>query len=228
MGVMLPVVSNYMGYRYDDLAPGEIYHVYTRGIERRNVFLDRADRERFSDLLVHCLPRNQLRSYSIARRLKIKQEITKDGAGLIDLLSYCLMSNHIHLLIKENFDGGTSLYMHRLLTSYARYFNVRQDRSGSLFVNPFKAVLISGDDQLLHVSRYIHLNPFMARIVGDPLVYRWSSLKEYVEEQPKFLCHYSLIKEMVPPQDYRDFIYDEAGYVRSLVETEHLLIDIDD
>jgi len=103
--------------------------------------------------MLHCLDKDKVRSYSIA--IKFGQESKKpdDGDGLVDILGYCLMSNHIHLLLKENVVGGISKYMQRLLNSYAKFFNMSQHRTGSLFANPFKAVLVDGDDQLLHVSR---------------------------------------------------------------------------
>ena len=114
-----------MAYRYDDLTPGEVYHICTRAIERKNIFLDKADHERVLALLLHCLPQGIIQSYSIARRLKENLKLILPGQGLVDLLAYCVMDNHLHLLIKENIAGGTSLYMQRVLNSYAKYFNLR-------------------------------------------------------------------------------------------------------
>src|SRR3989344_3811028 len=129
-----------MAYRKEDFGVGEIYHIFTRGVEKRNVFLDNLDYRRFTALLVHCLPPEALPSYSTLKRLKREAQSTDSGEGLVDILCYCLMKNHFHLLLRENVEGGISMYMHRLLTSYSRYFNIRNVRSGSLFVNPFKAV----------------------------------------------------------------------------------------
>lgn len=217
-----------MGYRYDDLAPGEIYHICTRAVERRNIFLDRADHERVLSLLVHCLPQGVIQSYSVARRLKEDIGLSQSGEGLVDLLAYCVMDNHLHLLIKENTDGGTSLYMQRVLNSYAKYFNLRYKRSGPLFTGRFKAVLIDDDEQLLHVSRYIHLNPFVAHIIDDPLAYEWSSLGEYVRTAtPNNICHTKLITDLMSNQEYKTFITDEADYARAIADTQHLLLDYD-
>lgn len=217
-----------MGFRYDEFAPGEFYHVYSRGIEKRKIFLDGADHKRFMSLLVHCLPVGQIQSYSLTCRAKKEVGLTRIGSGLVDLLCFCLMENHFHLLLKENVEGGVSLYMQRVLTSYARYFNVRRERSGSLFINPFKAVLVNGDEQLLHVSRYIHLNPYVAYMVEDPFAYKWHSLGEYMRSGSNKVCHTRFIRQLMNCDEYKDFILDEADYARSLEDGRGLMLDIDD
>lgn len=218
-----------MGYRLDDLAPGEVYHICTRGVEQRDIFLDVADRKRFLILLLHCLPQGQVRSLSLIQDREYKPKITKPQEGLVDLLAYCLMTNHFHLLIKENIEKGTSLYMKRILTSYACYFNKRRKRSGSLFIHPFKAVLVDGDDQLLHVSRYIHLNPYMANMVNDIFTYPWSSLNQYTQSRVvESTCHCNLLRGLMSSRDYIAFVADEANYGRSIAEVQHLLIDYKD
>lgn len=216
-----------MGYRYDDLAPGEIYHVFTRTVERRDVFLDMSDYERFAALLTHCIPPGVIKSFSLAKRLGQKHLLPPSGEGLIDLLCFCLMTNHVHLLVRENVEGGTSKYMKRLLTSYACYFNRRYSRSGSLFIHPFKAVLIDGDEQFLQVSRYIHLNPYVAHMVNDVFAYPWSSLQEYTGK-PSQLCHRDLLIDIMSPDSYRSFVSDEADYARSLGDIHRLLVDDDE
>src|SRR3989344_2556799 len=164
-----------MAYRIDEFATGEFYHVFNRGVEKRDIFLDQADHLRFLELLAYCMPKDNIQSYSTAKRLRSKTESAKEGEGLVDLLCYCLMNNHFHLLLRENIEGGITTYMKRILIGYSKYFNVRRDRSGSLFIHPFKAVLIDNDDQFLHVSRYIHLNPYVAHIAKTVSEYPWSS-----------------------------------------------------
>jgi len=142
------------------------------------------------------------------------------------------MDNHVHLLLKENHEGGTSRYMQRLLNSYAKYFNVRHNRSGPLFTGRFKAVLVDEDDQLLHVSRYIHLNQYVAHMIKDPLEYKWSSLSSYIAttstSKPKIECHSGLISELMDQSAYRKFVTDEADYAQANHDSEHLLIDFED
>ena len=188
---------------------------------------DRADLERCSALLRHCLPGGVSQSYSLARRASKDVEFTRVGEGLVDLLAYCLMNNHLHILIKENVEGGTSLYMQRLLVSYVKYYNLRYKRSGPLFIGRFRAVLVNGDEQLLHVSRYIHLNPYVAHIINNPFDYSWSSLGNYVDVSTKNTCHTDLIGEMMNRKSYRAYIKDGAGYARTIGDIKHLLLDYD-
>ncbi len=217
-----------MVYRYDEFAPGNVYHIYTRGVEERNIFQDNTDRKRFLDLLTHCLPQGLLRSYSAARRFQKYPLRLRRGEGIVDLLCYCLMTNHFHLLLHENVPGGISHYMHRLLNSYAKYFNKRQKRVGSLFVRPFQAVWVDDDDQLLHVSRYIHLNPYVAHMVENPMAYAWSSLAEYIGSRTRSqFCHVALLREMMKREEYKRFVTNEKDYARRLGDIKHLLLDND-
>lgn len=217
-----------MGYRTDWFAPGEVYHLYTRGVNRLNIFRSDTDRERCIELLKHCLPQGKITSFSVARRLKHELSLTTRGDGLVDLLAYCLMDNHVHLLVQENFENGTSQYMQRVLNAYASYFNRRYNRSGPLFTSRFKSVYVGNDEQLLHVSRYIHLNPYAAHMVDNPLDYSWSSLQYYVHLKKDPDCHIELIHSMADCQKYTTFILDEADYARSIADAKHALIDFDD
>lgn len=218
-----------MSYRYIDFAPGEIYHIFTRGVEKRKIFLHDTDRVRFTSLLLHCLPQGQIQSFATAKKLKQKIEITPSGKGLVDILCYCLMGNHIHLLLQENIEHGISIYMQRLLTSYAKYFNIKYERSGSLFVHPFKAVIVDEDEQFLHVTRYIHLNPFAAHMIRDSFSYSWSSLSQYMATTKQLThCHPDLLRSMMSKNEYRKFVLDHANYIQSLEDNYHLLIDIDE
>jgi len=209
-------------------APGEMYHLFTRGVEKRNVFLDNHDRERFISLLTHCLSVEALPSFSFMQRLGRKSETPKEGRGLVDILCYCLMENHFHLLLKENIDGGISTYIHRLLTSYSRYFNVKYKRSGSLFVHPFKSVHIEDDNQLLHESRYIHLNPYVARMGKSISGYKWSSIDEYFSYRKSAICHTGLIKSMMTSGEYKNFVSDHADFAREVAEEQGLFPEFDD
>lgn len=217
-----------MGYRLDEFAPGEMYHIYTRSVEKRKIFLDEADRKRLMDLMIHCLPNGLIPSFSTIKKLDRKLIKTDEGVGLVDVLCYCLMSNHIHLLLLENVEGGISKYMQRLLNSYAKYFNARYDRSGSLFGGPFKAVAIVGNDQFLHVSRYIHLNPYVAHMVGNPFEYKYSSLSDYVSEGHSLLTHSKHIHDVIGLAEYKKFVLDHSDFARSLPDVQHLFVDFDE
>ena len=215
-----------MRLEYGGFEEGAAYHVFTRGVEKRKIFLDHADRLRFKALLLHCLPNEQILSFSHAQKLKRIPMLTEEGGGLVDILCYCLMDNHIHLLLRENVDGGISLYMQRLLNSFAKYFNVRHDRTGALFGSRFKMVSVVTDDQLLHVSRYIHLNPYVARIVNNAFTYPWSSLREYSgKESKEQAAHRQFLSSLMDAKEYGDFILNQMDYEQSLASFPELLLD---
>lgn len=127
------------------------YHVYARGASRLPIFIDDDDKSYFI--------------YLLTRHLGIETVVTKKGytypnyRGEVELLVYCLMGNHFHLLLYQNQRGALSELMRSIMVSYTTYFNRKYKRSGPLFESRFKASLINKDDYLLHVARYILLNP---------------------------------------------------------------------
>ena len=152
----------------------------------------------------------------------------KDAPPLVSIHSFILMPNHFHLLLSQTTDSGISLFMQRTGDSYTRYFNTKNERVGPLFQGQFKAVRIESDEQLLHVSRYIHLNPYTSYVVGslnDALHYPWSSLHQYratkggicnVEKILGYFKNYAL---------YEKFLQDQADYQRKLGDIKHLLLE---
>ncbi len=132
-----------------------IYHIVVRGINRQDIFLDKVDYLRYLETL---------------------HEIVSKNESII--LGYCLMSNHVHLLIDEG-SGSISTLMKRLGTSYVYWYNSRYDRIGHLFQDRFKSERVEDDTYLKTVIRYIHLNPVKAGITNTPRHYRWSSCDVY-------------------------------------------------
>lgn len=139
-------------------APGEFYHVYNRGTEKRNVFMSRADRDRFLSLLYFA---NQDEPADLKLQGSTLLEIVSERGGvpLVEIVAYCLMPNHFHLLIRELDEGGISKFMQKLTTGYTMYFNKRHERNGSLFQGRFKATHVADDRYLRYLISYIHLNP---------------------------------------------------------------------
>jgi putative transposase len=133
-----------------------IYHIMVRGIARQDVFLAGEDRMRYLETL----------------------DKTKHRADF-DILGYCLMGNHIHLLLMESPGESISQTMHRIGTSYVRWFNSKYDRVGHLFQGRFLSVPVEQDPQFLAVLRYIHQNPVKAGIASTCLAYPWSSHSAY-------------------------------------------------
>lgn len=143
------------------------YHLYNRGVEKRKIFLDDQDFKVFLSYLKEYLEpidkqtllKQQYLVHYIQRDKIAKQLRRNNFSDNINLLAYCLMPNHFHLLIRQNMARGIESFMKSLLTRYVMYFNKKYKRIGGLFQSTYKAVLIKTDEQLLYLSRYIHLNP---------------------------------------------------------------------
>ena len=135
---------------------GAIYHVTIRGVDRRMIFNDQADRDRFLERL-----REAVKEYGVR------------------LYLFCLMQNHVHLLV-ETPRGNLSAFMHKLQTAYTVYYNLRHKRIGHLMQGRFWAKPVEGDTYLLTLSRYIHLNPvFIGFMTDQPLERRLADLRAY-------------------------------------------------
>lgn len=135
---------------------GEYYHVYNRGVEKRNIFLDDKDHQRFMKLLYVANGEQPF----VFRDIEDKAfgEIDR-GKPIVAIGAYVLMPNHFHLLLKEIVEGGISMFMGKLLTGYSAYFNKRNKRTGSLFQGPYQAQHADQDEYLKYLFAYIHLNP---------------------------------------------------------------------
>ncbi len=148
----------------------EIYHLLNRGVDKRNIFLDEKDRFRFVyGLYSFNDTRPIANTYNFSRSVPSLDPSTltfgprrsKSGERkpLVDLYGWCLMDNHYHLLVSEREPGGISQFTMKLNVGYAKYFNERYERSGTLFQGRTKKVLIECDQQFNYILHYIHLNP---------------------------------------------------------------------
>lgn len=165
------------------------YHIYNRGVEKRSVFEDSQDYSVFLNYLKEALlPKNRKELYdklsdetlSWPERERIKRTLSlKNFFDEIDLLAFCLMPNHFHLLIKQNHPRSIDNLTSSLMTRYAMYFNKKNSRTGPLFQGVYKAVLVVSEGQLLHLSRYVHRNP-LSLIKGALHQKQYSSLPEYL------------------------------------------------
>lgn len=151
---------------------GAYYHIYNRGVEKRTIFQDDKDYKTFLSYLKLYLSApetnleltadtnpNYLRGVS-SQVLKISpSKILKNYQEEIELLAYCLMPNHFHLLVHQNSDTAINFFMRSLSTKYVRYFNTRHKRVGHLFQDTYKAIKIDSEEQWIYLSKYIHRNP---------------------------------------------------------------------
>jgi len=141
------------------LGLSKIYHIIARGNEKKDIFLDEEDKNKFIQIITN---------------KKKKNEYT--------LFAYCLMNNHLHLLLKEEEDN-VSRIMRRINTAYAYYFNKKYNRVGHVFQDRFKSEPVENDRYLISLIRYIHNNPVKAKMANQPHQYKWSSYSLYLKEQ---------------------------------------------
>jgi len=173
--------------------PGGLYHVISRGNDRRAIFRDDGDRKQFLELLAKYRKQQGFR-----------------------LFAFVLMTNHFHLLI-ETSSVPLSKTMQQFLGSYTRYFNRRYHRVGHLFQGRYKAILCETDPYLLELIRYIHLNPVRSKIVRDPVAYRWSSHRVYLGKEERDFVDVSAVLKMmgkgltVARKAYSKFVLDRIS-----------------
>lgn len=204
------------------LATGEYYHIYNRGVAKQPIFKTQRDYQRFLQTMIFYQVEKPATKFSDAN---LRQPSNRKSLK-VDIICYCLMPNHFHLLLKQNSDNGISTYMSRVSNSFTRYFNTRHDRVGPLFQGRFKAVHIESNEQLIHLSRYIHLNPLVNFIVVNLRHYKWSSFTEYIHETKNNYCSKDIIlKQFSSPSLYDQFIIDNEKYARSLEMIKHQCID---
>jgi len=169
------------------------YHIYNRGVEKRNIFSDEQDYQVFlSYLKIYLSPKeesinnikNEANFGSEDKNKAISQLYTLNNFfNKISLICYVLMSNHFHLELRQTNKKDIEVFMRSLITKYTMYFNKKYNRVGPLFQGRYKAVLIQSEEYLLHLSRYIHLNPQELLTKGELLQsYPWSSYPAYVED----------------------------------------------
>jgi REP element-mobilizing transposase RayT len=181
------------------------YHVYARGANKQPIFLDADDYMFFISLFERYLSANPATN---------KAGIPYPHYGTtIELLAYCLMSNHFHALLYQIDQGAMRDLMHSLMTSYSRYFNFKYRRTGSLFESRYKASMIHDQVYLEHISRYIHLNPrYWKR-------YRYSSLRFYEkDDEPEWITTRRILEIFPDRKAYTNFVADYEDHKLMLDE----------
>ncbi|MEI7621637.1 MAG: transposase [Candidatus Moraniibacteriota bacterium] len=170
--------------RKTTFANGEYYHIYNRGVDKREVFLDEADYERFLTCLreFNCIEAIGSLYEKYLRDKKVLVDSGGDNGGstsimevepplsqLVEIVAYCLNPNHCHFIIKQLADDGIKKFMHRIGTAYVMYFNKKYKRSGTLFQGKFKAIHVDSNEYLLYLSAYVNRNHFIHGYEGKIL-----------------------------------------------------------
>lgn len=203
------------------------YHVYNRGVEKRDIFMEENDYLRF----IHDLYEFNDTSPANPNNRRIVGGTTsnnnKERDQLVEIICFCLMPNHFHLILRQLKEDGITQFMKKLGTGYAMYFNKKYERVGSLFQGRFKSILVGSDEYLVHLSRYIHLNPVglvdqhwsKQGIESWPKVkkflqnYRYSSYLDYIQIRnfPSVTSRDFLLSYFKAPEDYQNFVEEFAA-----------------
>src|SRR3989344_5641802 len=179
-----------MPQRFVPLVNGQYYHIFNRGVARLPTFTQKRDYQHFLLTLEYYsyssvpMKLSRFTRLSIKDRYEIMTKLNNDSRRFISIISYALLPNHFHILLRQEEENGISIVLRKVQNSYTKYINIKNDRVGPLFQGAFKAVLIETEELLLHVNRYIHINAYVAHLVKEELLfsYPWSSLPQYIGE----------------------------------------------
>lgn len=215
-----------MPYRLTPFINDNYYHIFNRGVEKRKIFLNDQDHQRFLQTLYYYQFSGPKPRFSTHKIFKSKDFYK--NPKIIEIACYCLMPNHFHLLIKQIKDGGIQEFANKISNSYTKYFNTKYKRVGPLFQGAFKAVAIETDEQLIHLSRYIHLNPYVSELTKNLETFPYSSYKDFIKITKNELCNPEHILQFFKDtKDYKEFVRDQQSYALELERIKHLLIDED-
>lgn len=208
------------------LVNGEIYHIFNRGNDKRHIFTQPRDYKRFQKTFHYYQfggPKPRFSNFSAGSLNPFKPTLENK---LVEVLCYCLMPNHFHFLIRQLKNNGISIFLGQLSNSYTKYFNIKYERIGPLLQGAFKAVLVESDEQLLHLSRYIHINPIVAGLARNLDEYPWSSYKEYAYAGNIFCSTEEILSFFPSIEAYQNFLEDQIEYGQILEQIKHQLIDL--
>ena len=189
-----------------------IYHVFNRGVDKRDVFLDDEDYGRFIHDLFEF--NDEAPALNVKYHFAINTMRDELRDLLVDVMLFTLMPNHFHLLIRQRSDGGIVKFMRKLGTGYTNYFNRKNDREGGLFQGRFKAVLISSDEQFQYIPQYIHLNPLKLNY-GSSTSINWRSKIKFLEEYKWSSFPDYIGKQNFPSVTHREFLLKIFGGEKS-------------
>ena len=220
-----------MPTRITPFVDGEYYHCFNKTISGDSIFLDPNITKVFREIVWFYRSKEAIHRHSHFTRLSkrekedVEKALNNPTHFNASILAYVVMPNHFHFIFRQNSDGSIENMMRNTLISFTRYFNVLHKRKGPLFLTQFKAVRIRSQDQLLHTTRYLHLNYYSSGIVTDisRLTQVPSSYHVYINGEKDLLVDYSLIVKVFGErrEQYKKFVEDNAEYQKTLDYIKH-------
>lgn len=216
-----------MGYRRTPFAPGEWYHCFSRGVDKRTIFETEADYRRFLQLLylsnsANTIERGRIQHLSHSEIFSVPR-----GEPFVSVGVYTLMKNHPHLLLQEKVEGGITKFLHKVFTGYTMYFNIKRKRIGNLLITPFRSKHITDDRYLRRCVQYIHVNfaeivepgwkegrvSNLQKLEKKLLSYPYSSAQDYFSEETR------PEKALLDPETF-ELIRGRDSFSEMLAETQ--------
>ena len=227
---MRPPSAKLCGMKRPIFVTGEYYHVYNRGVDRRQLFSDKSDLDRFLESMDEFNSIKPIGSIYENSFLNSDIQEKRKSTKLVQFICYCVNPNHYHFVLKQVSDGGISEFMKRLGGGYTWYFNNKNKRSGALFQGLFKAVHVDTNDYLLHLSAYVNLNYRVHKLGGLTAKFVESSWEEYTGNKQENFCHKNVILEQFKnKEEYKDFCEESLDSIleqkQKQKEMAALLID---
>ncbi len=210
---------------YKLFGPGEYFHIYNRGNGKQNIFLENED---FQFFLLR-LRQNLFPNEELGQKTRTKVL----PAGSFSLISYCLMPNHFHFLLRQDGEIPTTKLLLKVCTSYSIYFNKKYNKVGHVFQDQYKQVSVDDNQYLLWLSAYIHQNPKVGGLTENLGDYYWSSYPEYIGKYGG-ICDKEIILSQFSNQSgddktgarsYESFVESSYKIIKEKKELEHLLLD---
>lgn len=219
-----------MSKREKPLFTEKVYHVFTRSIAKFKVFRTPDEYKRIIERLSFYSLSDPTISFSYFSSRKIKDTImqnrSQSSRRLVKIIAYCIMPTHVHLILKQLEDNGISTFMCRVFNSYSKYFNLKTNRKGPVWEGRFRNVEVETDEQLLHLTRYLHLNPSTSFLTKKPEDWPYSSYLEFLGKTNKEnrICEFLDILD-IKPKNYKKFVDLQINYQRQLKCIKDLLVD---
>lgn len=224
-----------MPYRKSPIGNDEIYHVFNRSVAQQPIFISKYDYKRAIDLIDFYRFEDTNIRFSFYNRMKYQQKgdfmySLYSTSKLVEIYSFCLMPDHFHFLLKQLTEGGIAKFLRIFQNSYAKYLNTKTERHGAAFQAMFKAVRIESNNQLLHVFRYINLNPvtsYLLKNIEELKQYPWSSFCDYFTKNPphQFVETGLINEQFLNKNKLEEFVKDQVNYQRTLNQIKHLTFE---
>jgi len=207
-----------------ELVEGEIYHIFNRGVDKRTIFQDKEDFDRFLECMLlfnDTEPLGSIYENQFKQKDRLGHSVSK--SKLVEFVCYCLNPNHFHFVLKQIAEKGIEKFMHKFM-GYSKYFNSKYKRSGSLFQGSFKAVHVTSNEQLLHTSVYVNLNDQVHQLGHGVSKSSW---EEYMSKDKQGLCAAKniVLEQLNDFSEYKRFANESLGWILENKESAEFILE---